>query len=55
MPDECFQVYLPASPFPDEGPLLVRDLDQWVQNLVEVVQKFIVQTNRCGELNKQRK
>lgn len=55
LPDECFKTYLPVSPFTDDGPLLLRTLDVWVQNLVQTVQQFYVQTVRCGELNQQRK
>lgn len=55
LPDECFNLHLPAPAFTNNGPLTLRQLDDWLVSLVQSVQQYTVQAADCGELNKQRK
>jgi len=53
MPEDCFAVWL-VNPLPPEGPLLVRDLANWAEDLAITLAQYQAQTEECAKLNDQR-
>jgi hypothetical protein len=54
MPAECFAVHHPTNTFALAGPLTVRQLDAWAEELAAVIDRYAAQAARCNELNQQR-